>query len=98
MLQQKLAAIIHELQGGGEGEAAAETNGVNGYGGGGAESPLGVNGGTAWGGEGPAEGYTTPYDGGGGAANGAGASWGGAGQGGATPYGATPYGQGNGWN
>ncbi|CAK7230834.1 RNA polymerase II subunit 3 [Sporothrix curviconia] len=94
-LQQKLAALIHELNateggmdddlgGGGDDDynpQSPEYNGMNGGGGG--------AGGDSW----QDQGYTTPYAGGGGGGGGQG-GWG---AGGTTPYGQTPYGQ-SGWN
>ncbi|KAI9820593.1 MAG: 45 kDa subunit of RNA polymerase II [Pycnora praestabilis] len=87
VLQQKLAAVIQELAGGG----GADPNGDGGYGAGGMRSPDGGMGNGVGGGEGGygmEGGYTTPFGNGG-----AGSAWGG----GTTPYGATPYGQ-NGWS
>lgn len=96
-LQQKLAALIHELNAT-EGDGAdddlggnddynpqsPEYNGMNGGGGGGGDS---------W----QDQGYTTPYAGG---AGGGGGGQGGWGAGGTTPYGQTPYGNAgqSGWN
>ena len=89
-LQQKLAALIHELnatEGGMDDDLGGnddynpqspEYNGMNGGGG---------AGGDPW----QDQGYTTPYGGGGGGGQG---GWG---VGGTTPYGQTPYGQ-SGWN
>ena len=77
VMQQKLAAVLQELEGSGDsggrgdGFASGEDGGMGGA----------MNGGEGYMG---GEGYTTPYVGGGGAS-----AWGG----GATPYGATPYGQ-----
>lgn len=80
-LQEKLATIIHELQGGAGGPDGMDL--------GGAQSPT-MNGN----GYGNADGgYTTPGYGGASAWGGAG----GAAQGGTTPYGATPYGGQGGW-
>ena len=87
VLQQKLATVVFELNGGEEGGNADET--INGFG---VQSPL--NGGAPWERSG-ANGFETDYGGGAtGATNGAEGGWGG--QGGATPYGATPYGS-NSW-
>lgn len=83
VMQQKLAAVLQELEGssgdGGRGGADGFSGGDDGAGGG-----MMNGGGGDYMGE---QGYTTPYVNGGGAS-----TWGG----GATPYGATPYGQ-NGW-
>ncbi len=100
-LQQKLAALIHELnatEGGGDaddeyaganddynGGQGFDYNAANGGGGSGADS---------W----QDQGYTTPYAGGGGGGGGGQSAWGGGG--GTTPYGTTPYGNPgqSGWN
>lgn len=82
-MQQKLAAVIQELEGDSSRDGAAGGGVGGGVGVGddvGARSPL-------MGDAGYAEGFTTPFVGAGGQS-----AWGG----GATPYGATPYGQ-NGW-
>lgn len=81
VLQQKLAAVIQELD---DGRAGVNGDGMdmNSYGG--PRSPeLNGLGGRDYDMD---QGYTTPYVNGGGAS-----AWGGGG--GATPYGATPYGQ-----
>lgn len=88
VLQQKLALLLHDLDGpdvgGGVGDGGPE-NGIGfGAGGFGGADP-GQAGQDAFGGDG----FATPFLGGG---QGGGSVWGG----GATPYGATPYGQ-NGW-
>lgn len=90
VLQQKLAALIHELNandGFGGDNGNAEYNGpqspdYNGLGsaGAGAGAP------DSW----QDQGYTTPY-----ATGNNQPSWG---NGGTTPYGTTPYGNGGGWN
>ncbi|EFW98980.1 RNA polymerase 2 subunit 3 [Grosmannia clavigera kw1407] len=102
-LQQKLAALIHELTAG-DG-LGGFGNGADGAGGGlgghgdynGPQSPDygGMGGGSGGGGSGADswqdQGYTTPYATG----NSSQPSWG---AGGTTPYGTTPYGNGGGWN
>lgn len=83
VIQQKLAAVIQELEGGdGGGHARDPIGGVSGFGG-----LDDARGGASPGDAGYGEGFSTPFVGGGGQS-----AWGG----GATPYGATPYGQ-NGW-
>jgi DNA-directed RNA polymerase II subunit RPB3 len=81
-LQVKLASIIKELSGGGDG--------LNGQDYGGAQSPQ-MNGGYG----GQDQGYTTPYAGGGGGNSVWGAGH--VAQGSTTPYGATPYGGAPSW-
>ncbi|OAA67171.1 RNA polymerase 2 subunit 3 [Niveomyces insectorum RCEF 264] len=98
VLQQKLAALIHELnatEGGGAGGAALGDDINDDYNGprspefnGGGANGAGGAGGDSW----QDQGYTTPY-----AAGGNPSSWG---AGGTTPYGTTPYGNAGqpGWN
>lgn len=94
VLQQKLAAVIQELTGAGDGGARglngdAMAMDMNGYGAG-PRSPD-MNGVGLGGRDYDMDhGYTTPFVNGGGGGGGA-SAWGGGG--GTTPYGATPYGQ-----
>jgi DNA-directed RNA polymerase II subunit RPB3 len=90
VLQQKLAAVIQELSGVGEGAGVGGGMEIDGFG---ARSPDGMPNGGDFGMD---QGFTTPY-GGGNVTNG----WAGGTTpygGGQTPFGATPYGQGSaGW-
>ena len=83
-MQQKLAAVLQELEGSGGDGGRGATDGFGAGDDGGAGGMMNGGGGDYMG----EQGYTTPYVNGGGAS-----AWGG----GATPYGATPYGQQNGW-
>lgn len=84
VIQQKLAAVLQELEGSSRDGGRGVTDGFGAGDDGGAGGMVNGGGGDYMG----EQGYTTPY-----VNNGGASTWGG----GATPYGATPYGQQNGW-